>query len=41
VENYAGDELPLLLVGKDVQMTEKRFEVATHADKKASKKTEK
>lgn len=40
-EIYEGDALPLWLVGKAVPLTEKMFEVATPADKKASKKTEK
>ena len=35
------DALPLWLVGKATPLTEKAFEVATPADKKANKKTEK
>lgn len=40
-EIYEGDALPLWLVGKATPLTDKTFEVATPADKKASKKTEK
>lgn len=38
---YEGDRLPLWLVGKATKIAEKAFEVATPADKKANKKTEK
>lgn len=40
-EIYEGDSLPLWLVGKATPLTEKAFEVATPADKKANKKMEK
>ncbi|QHJ82378.1 MAG: hypothetical protein [Caudoviricetes sp.] len=40
-EIYEGDALPLWLVGKATPLTEKAFEVATPADKKSNKKTEK
>ncbi|MBO6227485.1 MAG: hypothetical protein J6N68_07460 [Shewanella sp.] len=40
-EIYEGDSLPLWLVGKATPLTEKAFEVATPAEKKTTKKSEK